>query len=70
MDTLSFFAGALLGFGIACLGFGLLFYRYMATNTEENLKHYKELQGLVNKIGEAEEKEVVPDGDSSEKCEE
>jgi hypothetical protein len=64
MDTLSFFAGALLGIGVACLGFGLLFYRYMTTNTEENLKHYKELQRLVNKL------EDIQNGDTTEKREE
>jgi hypothetical protein len=66
MDTLSFFAGALLGFGIACLGFGIIFYRYMNTKTEENLKNYKELRGLINKLEEG--KEVIPDGDNPEKC--
>lgn len=64
MDTLSFFAGALLGFGIAALVFGCIFYRYTMTKTEENLKHYKELQGLVNKL------EDINNGNTTEKREE
>lgn len=64
MDNMSFFAGALLGFGISCLGFGIIFYRYTMTKTEENIKHYTELQQLVNKLEEQEH------GDNPEKREE